>query len=169
MGQERDVEGRFKWHRVSYAEISFSATWIPGQTGVIKRRLTAWCRKQNHGAAIGKAGRTWWYCVDQGEDLGFTLSAVVWPGETKQEGGRIEYSFKIAFAFSVENEWWGGQEWSRGLGWKALQKLRRCQMLDSLCVQAEVIGLSGKGDDLCKRIRGISGDSKVLLWASGQM
>lgn len=36
-------------------------------------------------------------------------------------------------------------------------------MLDSLCVQAEVIGLSGKGDDLCKRIRGISGDSKVLL------
>ena len=42
----------------------------------------AWCRKQKHGAAIGKAGRTWWYCVDQGEDLGFTLSAVVWPGET---------------------------------------------------------------------------------------
>ena len=61
-----------------------------------------WCRKQNHGAAIGKAGRTWWHCVDQGEDLGFTLSAVVWPGETKQEGGRMEYSFKIAFAFSVE-------------------------------------------------------------------
>ena len=64
-----------------------------------------WCRKQNHGAAIGKAGRTWWHCVDQGEDLGFTLSAVVWPGETKQEGGRMEYYFTIAFAFSVENEW----------------------------------------------------------------
>ena len=43
--------------------------------------------------------------MDQGGDLGFTLSAVVWPGETKQEGGRMEYSFKIAFAFSVENEW----------------------------------------------------------------
>ena len=36
-----------------------------------------------------------------------------------------------------------------------LQKLRRCQMLDSLCVQAEVIGLSGKGDDLCKRIKNL--------------
>lgn len=44
-----------------------------------------------------------------------------------------------------------------------MQKLKRCQMLDSLCVQAEVIGLSGEGDDLCKRIRGISGDSKVFL------
>ena len=36
-----------------------------------------WCRMQNHGAAIGKARRTWWYCVDQGKDLGFTVSAVV--------------------------------------------------------------------------------------------
>lgn len=49
-------------------------------------------------------GRTWWYCVNF-IDLGFTMSAVVWPGETMQEGGRIEYSFKVAFAFSVENEW----------------------------------------------------------------
>lgn len=44
-----------------------------------------------------------------------------------------------------------------------LAKAEKLSDADSLCVQAEVIGLSGKGDDLCKRIRGISGDSKVLL------